>query len=71
MKIRSLLQPLELIGLGEVRLHHIDESIIVFGAASRIFDEQSSGFLQDPAHLSARVEEIGSQLRIRFAVGGL
>ncbi|KAJ0510088.1 hypothetical protein HanIR_Chr11g0536681 [Helianthus annuus] len=47
MLVRTLLDALNFFWLFEILLHHIDKSIIIFGRASRISDQKSSGLFQN------------------------
>lgn len=55
MQVGSLVAEFEIVGLGEVALHHVNEAIVVLDSAARVLDEQCAGFSESAADLGAEM----------------
>lgn len=54
MQVGPLVEEFEVVGGGEVPLHHVDEAIVVLDAASRVLHQQCTRLPQHAAHLAAQ-----------------
>lgn len=55
MQVGSLVEEFEVVRLGEVAFHHVNEAIVVLDGAARILHEQRAGLPESAADLGAEV----------------